>query len=204
MLRLEDQQTTHNKQQTTNNKQETTNDKQHTANNKQQTTTQQTTKQQTTNNRLKLLNRAAFPIAAYRMTRWPYQKEAAKWLDRVQNSMTSKLLQLKPQLSETEEAYVRRRNRMPSEAAAKHGRWSAKWAARVVSWHDHLLRPLNSSSWAAKTLQFHGRDWLQKQRIMHSSGHFTLSFGRTRTRAGQGKVHQRWHDGLALARSSMI
>ena len=155
--------------------------------------------------KIKLLNRAVLPIATYRMPRWPYQRTAAKRLDRVQNKMLSIALGVKAMAHETPEGFVRRRNRVVCEAATETGRWSATWKSRVCKWNEHLNRAHNGHSWAAKTLQYHGKEWLQQQRILNAVGQFgSMLAGRTCTRSIQGVIHKRWHDGVDLASSQQV
>jgi len=152
--------------------------------------------------KIKLLNRAVLPIATYRMPRWPYQRTAAQRVDRTQNKMLSIALGVKAMAHETPEGFVRRKNRIVSQAATSTGKWSAVWKSRVGKWSDHLNRAHNGNSWAAKTLHYHGKEWLQKQRIMHAVGQFgSMLAGRTCTRSIQGVIHKRWHDGVDLASS---
>lgn len=145
--------------------------------------------------KLKLLQRAVLPIASYRMPRWPYQASSASRVDRMQTKMVGILMGLRMQSGEDPAIFVRRRNRAAARVAKQHGRWSTLWCKRVTSWHDHLNRPQNSSSWASKT-------WLQEQRRVHAvGGHASFTAGRTCTRVSRGVVHRRWHDGVDVARS---
>ena len=99
-------------------------------------------------------------------------------------------------------ALVLRRNRAAASLARRHGLWSAVWKKRVINWNDHLGRELNQNSWAAKTLSYHGKEWLQERRRMHATGSScSVLAGRTRTRASKGIVHRRWHDGVDVAKS---
>jgi len=154
--------------------------------------------------KIKLLNRAVLPIATYRMPRWPYQRTAAQRVDRTQGKMLSIALGVKVMADETPAAFVRRRNLIVSQAATSAGRWSNIWKSRVSKWSQHLNRPRNGNSWAAKTLHYHGKEWLQQQRITHAIGQFgSMLAGRTCTRSFPGVIHKRWHDGVDLALSEL-
>ena len=159
-------------------------------------------KQASTTEKLKLLNRAVLPVASCRMSRWPYQKQAAKRLNSTQNRMVGIALNLKMQHGEDVASFVRRRNRISAQHSKAMGTWSGVWRKRVTDWNDHLNRDRNASSWAAKTLHYHGKHWLQEQRILHAIGEWgSMLAGRTCTRAFPGIVHKRWHDGVDLAKA---
>ena len=99
-------------------------------------------------------------------------------------------------------AFVMRRNRAAAGVARRRGLWSDVWKKRVIAWNAHLGRELNKNSWAAKTLHFHGKEWLQQRRRMFAVGsQGSLLAGRTETRAGRGIVHRRWHDGVDHAKA---
>ena len=152
--------------------------------------------------KLKLLDQAKLPIASYRMSRWPFQIHAAKRIDRTQTKMIRTLMREKFQSGEDPAAFVIRRNRAAASVARRRGLWSAVWKKRVIDWNDHLGRELNKDSWAAKTLMYHGKEWLQERRRMFSTGSSSsLLAGRTCTRASRGVVHRRWHDGIDIAKS---
>ena len=72
----------------------------------------------TTQDKLKLLKGAVWPVASYRVQRWPYEHTAARRLDQTQNKMLATALRVKTQAHETPDAYARRRNRIVSETAA--------------------------------------------------------------------------------------
>ena len=152
--------------------------------------------------KLNLLDRTVRPIASYRMSRWPFQVHAAKRIDRTQTKMIRTLMREKVQAGDDPAAFVLRRNRAAAGVARRRGLWSAVWKRRVIEWNDHLGRERNRNSWAAKTLIFHGSEWLQERRRMHATGSSSsLLAGRTCTRATRGIVHRRWHDGVDAARS---
>ena len=152
--------------------------------------------------KLKLMQHAVLPIASYRMPRWPYQTCSASRLDRTQTKMIGILLGLRRQAFEDTGDFLKRRNRAAAGVARQQGRYSAVWRKRVIDWHSHLGREVNHSSWAAKTLHYKGKAWLQEQRRIHAVGqHSSLIAGRTCTRAAQGVLHRRWHDGVDVAQS---
>ena len=133
------------------------------------------------------------------MSRWPYQRCAARRLDRTQTKMVRILMVCKYEPFDDPASYAKRCNRLASSVASQHGRWSSIWRQRVVNWNSHLDRARNHRSWAAKTLLWHGREWLQEQRIANCGQWGSMLAGRTDTRAAPGIVHKRWHDGVDVA-----
>ena len=151
--------------------------------------------------KLRLLNRAVLPVAAYRMSRWPYQVHAAERLDKTQTKMIGSLLGMKFQPGDDPAAFAMRRNRAAAKVAAQRGKWSSLWRNQVTNWSAHLNRPRNHNSWASQTLHYQGKHWLQEQRATHSVGQWgSMLAGRTCTRAMPGIVHRRWHDGVDAAK----
>jgi hypothetical protein len=150
--------------------------------------------------KLRVLDRNVLPIASCRMSRWPYQVNAANRINRTQNKLISMLLGLRFRPGEDFAAFALRRNREASRVAATCDRWSEVWRKRVINWNSHLGRDRNGRSWAVKTLHYHGKTWLQHQRFLHSVGQWCSLFpGRTGTRAMPGIVHKRRHDGVDTA-----
>ena len=77
---------------------------------------------------------------------------------------------------------------------------------RVVAWDDHLSRPRNNHTWAAKLRGYKGKTWLMFRESLLApatasrNSPVSVTAGRTGTRAFAGKVHTRWHDGVDYAR----
>ena len=150
--------------------------------------------------KLGLLDRSVLPIASYRMSRWPFQVHAAKRIDRTQTKMIRTLIGQRPRPDEDPAGFMIRCNRVAADTARNRGCWSNLWRKRVIDWSSHLHRDQNQSSWASKTLHFHGKAWLQEQRRLHAVGERTsLTAGRPCTRSFPGIVHKRWHDGVDTA-----
>ena len=148
--------------------------------------------------RLQLINRAALPILDFKCSRWPYQTQIASEVDTLQRRMLAIAQRLPRQASKDDCAYFRRRASVASAAARAAGLWSRRWANRVLSWSDHLQRPRNSSSWAAKTLPHRNASWRQSLRASLGTSVFGGTLG---TRSQSGKVHVRWDDGVLNARA---
>lgn len=146
----------------------------------------------------KLLNRTVAPILDDHNTRWSVSPNFLAEIDRVQRRMWAVLLKLRKTPAESPEGFVRRRARTAGQAASAAGLWSIRTAKRITAWEDHLGRAANADSWAAHLLRSRGRQWLQEQRMLHSS--LNLQSGRTGTRLLPGKPQTRWHDGAQCAR----
>ena len=56
--------------------------------------------------RLQLIQRAVLPILRFRMTRWPFQRYRARWLNLIQRRMISFCLGIRIENGETAEAFV--------------------------------------------------------------------------------------------------
>ena len=141
------------------------------------------------------LNRCILPILEYRCTRWSYQETLAEDIDRVQRKMFSILAKVPRQAGENDDTYFRRRRRQVSVTCKTHGLWSIRFAERICKWDAHLCRPANRNSWAAKLLQWQGREWLAIRRARFTSG--------TCTRLQPGTPCPRWHDGVASAHAAL-
>ena len=114
--------------------------------------------------------------------------------------MIGSLLGMKFQPGDDPATFALRRNRAAAKIATQSGRWSSIWRKQVANWNAHLQRPRNHRSWAYHTLHYHGKQWLQEQRITHAVGQrVSMLAGRTGTRAMPGIVHRRWHDGVDAA-----
>ena len=153
-----------------------------------------------------LLGRAVLPQLLFRCSRWPPQPQIAKELDGIQRKMASTILNV-PRLSgELSADYVRRRGRLAGQKCKSEGLWSNMWFNRAVRWDEHLARPRNANTWAARLRCFHDRNWFIQRRVsflpyvMASSSPASALAGRTSTRVGQAKVNTRWHDGVHYAR----
>ena len=141
------------------------------------------------------LNRCILPILEYRCSRWSYQETLAEDIDRVQRKMFSILAKVPRQAGKNDDTYFRRRRRQVSVTCKTHGLWSIRFAERICKWDAHLCRPANRNSWAAKLLQWQGREWLAIRRARFTSG--------TCTRLQPGTPCPRWHDGVASAHAAL-
>ena len=151
--------------------------------------------------RLALVNRAVLPSLDYRCSRWPVTRRRMNEIRAVQHKMVAIIMRIPMDPGELPGDYVRRRARRASEQCRQLGQWSLRYADRVVSWHDHLHRPLNARSWAAQLYNFRGHAWLVAQRL--AAGSVSVFAGRTGTRVAPGHVRTRWHDGVELAKEQL-
>ena len=84
--------------------------------------------------------------------------------------------------------------------ARQQGTWGLEHARRVVDWADHLGRPRNSGSLAARLFSWKDARWLQTQRLDPDVG----GHGRPGTRVCSGPVCARWDESIALARAKLM
>ena len=78
------------------------------------------------------------------------------------------------------------------------GRWSSFWAGAIKAWKAHLERGVGKEYWPSQLYSFQGFSFLEDRRVRLSRG---TRLDRTGTRAAQGHVHKRWHEGLEIAKS---
>ena len=148
-------------------------------------------RQASTRTKIRFLQSSVRPIAAFKWSRWPWQKTYSKRLDQTQSHMLSLLFPCLPGPAETTEDFFRRRSLLAGRLATSSGRWGASWASSVRSWHDHCIRAHDAKNWCNHIYTFHGEAWLQQQRRHHSKAGET---NRTCTRNVQAKVTKRWFE----------
>ena len=154
-----------------------------------------------------LINRSVCNPLDYRCSRWPPQPTVALELDTLQRRMLA--IALRPPRLPGEEVhdYCQRRGALVGRWARAQGLWSRRWFSRSIAWDDHLSRPRNNSSWAARLRLHMDRDWFISRRAWARPGSgctraSSALAGATRTRSAPGKVFARWHDGIAFARAA--
>ena len=109
--------------------------------------------------------------------------------------MLSYFLKLERFPEEQDDFYFRRRMRTVATTARLHGAWGLDHAQRVVAWADHLKRPRNSRSLAARLFSWHDDSWLQTRRLDPLIG----GAARPGTRSASGPVHRRWDESIETA-----
>ena len=144
--------------------------------------------------RLDFLNNSMRPVLRFRWSRWPYQTSYASRLDSLQRHLIAKSIVFRPQPGEDVDTYFRRRTLHCSRIAAGMGLWSTEWKTSLRLWRNHIERAHDPGHWSGHILHWHSVDWLQSQRVQHSSGGF---LGRTRTRISRGTPAKRWMDSFA-------
>ena len=141
--------------------------------------------------RISLLRRAVEPVVRFRWTRWPFRKDHANQLVRIQRKMLAILSGLRPFVGEPPDHFTQRRGREVSKLQSRMGSWGTKWAMALLSWNSHLERPLNSRSWASMLLELHRPAELADRRSRNN--------GRPCTRKDPGFIQRRWSESLTFA-----
>lgn len=155
--------------------------------------------------KMRLLSRAVTSVASFKLSRWPCQKSIALELDVTQKRMVASLDRATREPGEDVHAFCRRRRRHAGDLCRKHGLWSDFWFQRVLNWHEHLKRHVESHlHWI---LDWHGESWLQEQRMQFVPENSVLCrlyafAGLAGTRANSGKVQPRWHEGVSYAQDN--
>ena len=147
--------------------------------------------------KMRFLSACILPIARARWSRWPYQATYADRLDRMQRKMLSCLFGIRPREDEPIDAFQERRRQESSAMARGMGLWSSEWARSVCNWASHVDRDHDPFTWSKPLLGWRDSNWLFLRRLMNSA----INESRTRTRAGRGKIHRRWADGLDIAKT---
>lgn len=154
------------------------------------------------NAKIGILQRAILPVALYRWTRWVPSTALASYIDKTQRQMLTPCIECQPVPHESAATFVRRRGRLVTAAQNRVGKWSDIFFKRVVKWADHLRRDREHP--VSKLVSWHDAAWLQNCRHLllpsASSSNFGLLAGRTGTRRAAGIVHERWENGVKLAR----
>ena len=111
------------------------------------------------------VDRMLRPLMSLRASRWPVSANTSAVTDRWQKKLLRTATVVERRAGDSNEEYFRRRGLAGAAAARRHGLWSEQHRARVRAWRDHLERPLNSSSPAARLLRWHGRAWRRERRL---------------------------------------
>jgi hypothetical protein len=157
----------------------------------------------TADRRAVLLSRATLPVATFRFSRWPPQKQVALELDALQMKFFGIAAGYRMHPSETPVAFVRRRQRTIKQVLHRRGWWSQLWFKRSRAWDAHLDRHPDSP--AAKMRSWQGESWLESARAVWANIRtsrarpWTMTAGRTDTRVAPGRPQTRWHEGLRFA-----
>ena len=114
--------------------------------------------------KLRLLKRATKPVLIFRLARWSFQVTRAKQLDNVQRRMLCIIMDRRLADGQDLVSFTRRRSRAVTRLQAKMGKWSQVWGTSVMSWDEHLKRPLNSKTWAAQLAAVRAPQELQQRR----------------------------------------
>ena len=85
--------------------------------------------------------------------------------------------------------------RFVASIARYHGAWGTQHAQRVVTWAEHLKRPRNHYSPAARLYCWRDATWLQQRRLDPLIG----GAARPGTRATSGPIHRRWDESVDIA-----
>ena len=128
---------------------------------------------------------------------WPFTKSLAEQQNRVQRQMLAYFVKIERLPLEGLDAYSRRRMRQIATFARQQGAWGTEHARRLISWAEHLQRPLNSTSLASQLFLWHGPDWLQARRL--ESGAMRLQ-----TRLVSGFLQKRWDESIEDARRYVV
>ena len=94
-----------------------------------------------------------------------------------------------------DDTYFRKRMRYVASIVRFSGAWGTEHAQRIVAWSEHLKRPRNHQSLAARLYLWRNEAWLQQRRLDPHTGGTT----RPGTRVFSGPVHRRWDESVDVA-----
>ena len=157
---------------------------------------------------MQLLQRSVYPVLAFKNSRWPPQKVISIELDRTQASMIASIKRSPPLPAEDPVHFCRRRMKEAHSIARAQATWKQKWFYRFKQWNDHLQR--HPSHPTARLIRTRDKEWLMNRRASFAVQNairtraWGLFAGRTDTRLNNGKVVQRWENGLDFAESSYV
>ena len=123
--------------------------------------------------------------------RGPYTKKRAGQLGQVQRRMLMGLVQIKACDYVTAGKFFKLRNSGVTTSQKEMGKWSLRWAFRMVSWDEHLRRERQSWCWSAQFLNVRCPEELEACR---------LEFGQVTTRAIPGCLCTRWMESIEFAK----
>ena len=96
-------------------------------------------------------------------------------------------------------AFCRRRAQRVSTLICQAGKercWASRFIRRCRDWQQHLMRPANARSWAAKALHTQDVQWLRRARVAANS---RSCGGRLGLRVAEGHVAARWDEAIAAS-----
>ena len=152
--------------------------------------------------RLKLLTRCVQSVLNFRWSRWPPSASMACNLRTLQRRMVACIVRVQWVDGESFEAYARRKGRAVTRCILEAGCWVHLWQSRWSAWNAHLARHPDMP--ACQLLRYRNSLWLQRRRATFapsnpsSTRSWSISAGRTDTRATSGVVHTRWEAGAAF------
>ena len=169
-----------------------------------------------------MLGRVLSPIFLYGAQTWPPSHALCVDVNSFQRKIIGISLGLRKTVHEDPAAFVRRRGRMASRLIEDTDTWwTRRWLKRILKWNDHLTRDYERQmlhfvdkvpvdliasqfSWAPMLSHWRAREFLSARRdfFVQIAPQIRVS-SRTGLRAGRGKVHTRWHEGLDFARRSL-
>ena len=94
---------------------------------------------------------------------------------------------------EAMESWCRRKSRSAGDLARRSGLWSARHAARVSDWQEHISRSRNCHNASAIVYKHEDQAWRRQRRL--EQGSVSADAGRLGSRV-LTHVHPRWQDSV--------
>ena len=119
--------------------------------------------------RLRFLESCIKPMLKFRWTRWPWSENLGRRLDQLQRHLIGNCLQLRPLSHESADGFRCRRSSATARLQVASSVWSDDFAESTRLWHAHVERRHDPNHWSGHIYEWHAEDWLNEQRLIHSS-----------------------------------
>ena len=156
-----------------------------------------------THDRLRQIDRLLVPMVAYRWSRWPYYEKRARQLDKLQRDLIKLCMKEKKHKEQTKDEFHVQVMQEASRRAKEAGKWSEKWAADVIKWHEHCSRG-HGNAWSHQVSEWRSEQWMQARRqyfdreLKEHGTRYT-----TNTRATRVVPRTRWEEGVLKAKEKL-
>jgi hypothetical protein len=151
------------------------------------------------------ISRHLQPVLLFRAASWPFQQVVADKVDRLQAQIIATATAVPRLDDEPADVFHKRRCKLANALAEVSGRWSLRWAAKSLTWHDHVKRNTSGLIWSALLDSVHDEGYLRErrrsfvpQRSIRMHGWSEIA-GRTDTRLKRGSPAVRSFEGHAKA-----
>jgi hypothetical protein len=151
------------------------------------------------------ISRHLQPVYLYRAASWPFQHVFADKADRLQAQIIAAATAVPRLDDEPADVYHKRRCKLANALAEASGRWSLRWAAKSLTWRDHVKRNTSGLIWSSLLDSVFDEKYLRERRRIFVPRRsirvhgWSEMAGRTDTRLSRGSPAVRSFEGHANA-----